>query len=141
MRSLRWQRRALLAIEPVVTFAHYVFALEAIARCLEGGTGDDQSKRLRSFATWHAGVPENMWKRVGRLRHSLFHGGIDETSDTIQDAAWCSEVAGYGLVVALKHVLALDALAIPEVPQLQYGQMRDVSMEGDVIRPYPPERL
>lgn len=142
MRALRWQRRAMLANEPVVSFSHFAFALEAIAPCLEGVRGDDQSKRLRSFATTNAGITENMWKRVGRLRHALFHGGIDETSDTIQDADWCADVASHALVVALKQILGLSASALPQVPQLQHGQLRDASMESNgFVRPHPPDRL
>jgi hypothetical protein len=142
LHALRWQRRAMLAVEPVVRFAHYAFALEAIAPCMPATKGNDQSARLRSFATGTAGLSEGVWRRVGRLRHALFHGGIDETSDTVQDAAWCSQVASYALVIALRKVLALDTGAPPEVPVLCLGQMRDGSLSGDgLVRPHPPERL
>jgi hypothetical protein len=44
--------------------------------------------------------------------------------------------------VALKQILGLSASALPQVPQLQHGQLRDASMESTgFIRPHPPDRL
>ncbi len=51
-RSLRWRRRSLLAMYPLLTFTSLAFGLEAVAPCLPSSAGGSAcvSNRLRAFA-------------------------------------------------------------------------------------------
>jgi hypothetical protein len=132
----------MLALDPIASFAHMAFALEAIAPCLEASHGNTTSERLKVFAVGLVALEALVWQRVGRLRHALFHGGIQESSAVPQDAEWCAHVAGYVLVAALRHVLNLEETALPALHQLQLSQMRDLTATSDgFIRPSPPETM
>jgi hypothetical protein len=140
-RSLRWQRRALLEREPIVAFAHYMFALEAIGMCLPGHSKEQQAGRLQRFAMTVVQVPRVSWARVRSLRNELFHGQVSHCYDSVESAAWCAEMSGVVLVLALRHLLGLDPTVAPDVPRLNLGGVRNVTMEGTCIRTEPPSRL
>jgi len=142
-RGLRWLRRSLLAMDPLLTFTSLAFGLEAVAPCLPSSVGGSVSvsDRLRTFASSLPTVTSEMWRRVGSLRHTLFHGGLAESSDVIEHIMWGTMVAEHVLVAALRTALALAPETPPDVPTLQ-GSLSDSSMESDgFIRPLPPESL
>jgi len=142
-RALRWLRRSLLATDPLLTFASLAFGLEAAAPCLSLSPGGSTSvsDRLRTFAVSLPTVTPEMWKRVGSLRHTLFHGGLAESAEVVEQIMWAAMVAEHVLVAGLRTALALAPGTPPDVPAL-HGSVSDSSMESDgFIRPLPPASL
>jgi len=144
LRSMRWLRRSFLATDPFLEFSALAFALEAIAALLPGATGGraSTSERLRSFALTVPQITELRWKRVGGLRHTLFHGGITETSKSSEMVLRASPIARLVLIAALRAALSLPPDGTPELPRLLDGYVTDDRLEvNNIVRGQPPDAL
>jgi hypothetical protein len=144
LRSMRWLRRSFLATDPFLEFSALAFGLEAIAALLPGAMGDHAgtSQRLRSFALTVPQITELRWKQVGRLRHTLFHGGITETSKSSEMVLRASPIAGLVLIAALRTTLGLPLEGTPELPCLSDGYGTKSCMRVNYIRRgQPPDAL
>jgi hypothetical protein len=144
LRSMRWLRRSFLAIDPFLEFSALAFGLEAIVALLPGATGGHTSisERLRSFALMVPQITELRWKRVGRLRHTLFHGGITETSKSSEMVQEASPIARLVLIAALRAALRFPPDGTPQLPRLPDGYFTDQRMEvNNIVRGRPPDAL
>lgn len=143
-RSMRWLRRSFLAADPFLEFSALAFGLEAIAALLPSAMGSraSTSERLRSFALTVPQITELRWKLVGGLRHTLFHGGITETSKSIEMVLRASPIVRLVLIAALREALSLPPDGPPELPRLLDGYFTNVCMEVNyIMRGEPPDAL
>lgn len=132
LRALSWLRRASLADDEVEEFSILAMGMEALVSFLprppaksgnkkKKGKGNKPvekpgtSEILRHWALKECGITQENWKRVGRLRHSLFHGGITENTETRAELATASLHLRFALGLALKHVLNLPSDAAPHL--------------------------
>jgi hypothetical protein len=144
LRSMRWLRRSFLATDPFLEFSALAFGLEAIAALLPSTTGDRASisERLRNFALTVPQITELRWKRVGGLRHTLFHGGITETSKSSEMVLRASPIVCLVLIAALRAALSLPPDGPPELPRLPDGYFTDERLEVNyIVRGKPPDAL
>jgi hypothetical protein len=144
LRSMRWLRRSFLATDPFLEFSALAFGLESMASLLPSATGrpDSTSERLRSFALTVPQITELRWKRVGGLRHTLFHGGITETSKSSEMVLRTSPIARLVLIAALRATLRLPPDGTPELPRLLDGYATNDRLEvNNIVRGKPPDAL
>ena len=108
----------------ILTFTALAF-LEALAirvatpkAGFERASVPTQSERLRHLAVVTCGVPVDAWRYVGGTRHKLFHGGFDESDETIEKVAFAASRAEYVLICGVKTLLGIssDAPPHPEKP-------------------------
>ena len=124
-RALRWLRRSYTTDDFILTFTALAFGLEALAirvatpkAGFERASVPTQSERLRHLAVVTCGVPVDAWRYVGGIRHKLFHGGFDESDETIEKVAFAASWAEYVLICGVKTLLGIssDAPPHPEMP-------------------------
>lgn len=141
-RGLRWLRRSLLTDDPFMAFSALAFGLEAAINCVSDATdGGSVSARMRTFALTVPQVNESNWRRTGKLRNALFHGGITETIDSTQHVRSAIPLARLVLVAALRRALDVPMNDPPQLPVLR-GSLIDVAMASDGIhRTIPPTLL
>jgi hypothetical protein len=124
-------RRSFAAPDEFGEFTALVFAYESLTGLLPDPPSDntkpphgrkksgfkqkkaDSSEKLRHWAVEHAKIKPEEWTRVGRLRHSLFHGGLIEDTETSGSALQSIPLLRFALTTALKHLLSLPADAPP----------------------------
>lgn len=132
IRAMRWFRRSLRASDEVEEFAALAFALEAVAAMLpaapvekKGKQSSGTSDKLRNFAVKVAKAPESEWKRVGHLRHTLFHGGITEEPGTMEELSFAIPTLRFVVNVAVKHCFGLSAVDEPklDMPTRPFGRL------------------
>ncbi len=121
------------------------FGLEAAIAALPPGTTGGRgeiSKRLRNFALTVPQITELRWQQAGELRHTLFHGGITETSKSSEMVLRASPIARLVLIAALRTALGLPLDGTPELPRLPDGYATNDRMEVNTIwRGQPPDAL
>lgn len=155
-RALRWLRRSFTASDEFSEFTALAFAYESLTPLLPdplGANGKSESGRnkkskqpkagssekLRHWAVEHAKIKPEDWMRVGRLRHSLFHGGLSEDSETSGSILQAIPLLRFALTAALKHLLGLPANAPPatSVPPVTFVSAH-ITIPG-VVLTKPPE--
>jgi len=158
-RALRWLRRSFAAPDEFGEFAALVFGYESLTSLLpdppseriqagprtKRGTDKrkrpDSSEKLRHWAVQHAKIKPEDWTRVGRLRHSLFHGGLTEDAETSVSTVQAIPFLRLALTAALKTLLNLPADAAPplQLPPLVIAGAQ-VTITGVVRTETPPSR-
>jgi hypothetical protein len=90
VRAMRWYGRSVSAVDEFEEFSCLAFGYEALKGIINpfacktkenltkkrkiNREKSELSEPLRAFAIYRAGIKEEDWKRVGKLRHRLFHG-------------------------------------------------------------------
>lgn len=150
-RALRWLRRAYLADDEVEEFATLAMGYEALTSLLprppvegEGGKKGEASPSsaqiLTHWARSKCGIAEEDWRRVGRLRNGLFHGGLSENTDTRSELALAVPFIRLALGLALKHVLNLSE-DIPPHLKLSPFIITDVQITAPPFTPASDQSL
>jgi hypothetical protein len=127
LRAMRWLAKAQSAEDEIDRFTYLAIAYEALVSLLplppQNKTALDaknsvpsNADRLRHFAVEITNVESEKWKLVGRLRHELFHGGIDENLKSKTDLSGAIPALRETVVAAIRHVLGLPTNIPPENP-------------------------
>jgi hypothetical protein len=127
LRAMRWLAKAQSAEDEIDRFTYLAIAYEALVSLLplppQNKTASDakdsassNADRLRHFAVQITRVEPEKWKLVGRLRHELFHGGIDENLKSKTDLSGAIPALRKTVVAAIRHVLGLSTNIPPENP-------------------------
>ncbi len=127
-RALRWLRRADLADDEVEEFAILAMGYEALTSLLPRPPAEDEEKKegerktspssaeiLTHWAVNECNIAEDDWRRVGRLRNGLFHGGLTENTETRSELTLATPSIRLALGLALKHALNLPSSAPPHL--------------------------
>jgi hypothetical protein len=144
MRALRWLRRSYITDDIFLMFISLAFGLEALAPGVSvaevdhelAGRVSSNSDRLRHFAVDQCGVSPIAWRKVGKLRNQLFHGGLNESETVRETVAFATGWSEYVLVMGIKQMLSASVSEAP-VPERPGGMMTGVllTVEG------PPEHM
>lgn len=155
-RALRWLRRSYAGVDEISEFTSLAFAYEALTGLLPEpprpksthATGGRKStsaaeksgstEKLQFWAVNHAHIQPEDWKHVGRLRHSLFHGGLTEDAETLAAASNAAPFLHLALTSALKKLLGLPPEAPPAVAIPSAVNFRSLELPG-VVLTKPPE--
>ncbi len=143
-RALRWLRHSYITDDIFLMFISRAFGLEALAPRVSvaevdhelAGKVSSNADRLRRFAVDQCGVPPIAWRKVGKLRNQLFHGGLNENETAKENVAFAAGWSEYVLVMGIKQVLSASVSEAP-VPERPGGTMTDIllTVEG------PPEHM
>jgi hypothetical protein len=129
LRSMRWLRRSYTTPDAVLGFSALMFSLEALVSLLPAPPSPSLDKKqkkknqkpgttdkLKHFAVVYAQASENTWKFVGKLRHELVHGDIQEDLEENDHLLQAIPLLRRVVVMALKHALSIPVDRLPAVP-------------------------
>lgn len=131
MRAMRWLRRSRLESDDIDTFVDLAIALESltselhrlpsVAEALKDEAEPSSSAVLKTFALSLPQITEEVWKRVGRSRHKLFHGGFPDDDQTRAGLSGAIPSLRLAVIEGIRAALGLPPDSLPQNPLDQLG--------------------